>query len=81
MMQICATCMNVSAAACGLRRSRRPDAVVVDDDMGVEVRLQKGPSGAVAGSRLEPSRGPAGLQSFNQASKLPFKIKVSSVQH
>lgn len=60
----------------GPRRSRRPDAVVVDDDMGVEVRLQEGPSGAVAGSRLEPSRGPEGLQSFIQASKLPFKLKA-----
>lgn len=56
--------------------SRRPDAVVVDDHMAVEVRLQEGPSGAVAGSRLEPSRGPEGQQSFIQASTLPFKLKV-----
>lgn len=59
----------------GLRRSRRPHAVVVDDDVEVEVRLQEGPCGAVAGSRLEASRGSDGLWSFTEASKLPFKLR------
>lgn len=54
----------------GLRRSWRPDAVVVDDGMDVEVRLQERPSGAVAGSRLEPSRG-------SEAAVIPSAIKVA----
>lgn len=65
-----------------LRRSlRRPDAVVVDDDMGVEVRLQEGPSGAVAGSRLEPSREPRGQGSLIQAFSLNFELKARPVKH
>lgn len=60
----------------GPRRSRPPDTVVVDDDMGVEVRLQEGPSGAVAGSRLQPSRGAGGAAVIHSGVKVAFQTKV-----
>lgn len=60
----------------GPRRSRPPDTVVVDDDMDVEVRLQEGPSGAVAGSRLQASRGAGGAAVIHSGVKVAFQTKV-----